>query len=50
VLRGFQSSSNQLTMSTGITRAALDLEDAIPACWKYQRTSDWAKANAENTI
>lgn len=37
-------------MSTGTILAVLDFDDAIPTCWKYQRTSDWAKANAENTI
>lgn len=37
-------------MSTGTIRAALDFDDATPTCWKYQMTSDWAKAKAENTI
>lgn len=37
-------------MSTGTIRATLDFDGAIPTCWKYQMTSDWAKANAENTI
>lgn len=38
------------TMSTGTIRAAFDFDDAIPMCWKYQVTSDCAKARAENTI
>jgi hypothetical protein len=37
-------------MSTGTAREALDFDDAIPTCWKYQITSDCAKARAENTI
>lgn len=39
-----------LTISTDTILTALDFDDAIPTCWKYQRTSHCAKARAENTI